>query len=200
MSEREACRVDGCSRVANRVSYQLCEMHYYRLRRNGSTGIVRQRKPQLEHSSGYVIIYAHGHPLTHGLAGSYTYEHRVVFYDNHGPGPFSCNWCGVEVTWETMHVDHVNAAVNDNRIENLVASCPGCNRARGTEKMKSTMRRTRARLIEWNGEALTAGEWADRLGVARFTVEWRLKAGWPLARALTEPRGKFGPRSKHRAA
>ena len=43
------------------------------------------------------------------------------------------------------------------------------------------------RLITFNGRTQTMSQWADENGIKRETVWLRLKKGWPIERALTEP-------------
>ena len=38
----------------------------------------------------------------------------------------------------------------------------------------------------FEGESLTASEWARRIGIPLKTLGWRLKAGWELSRALSK--------------
>ena len=45
----------------------------------------------------------------------------------------------------------------------------------------------RNRIIAFQGESLTIGEWADRIGIARESLRDRLEIGWPIERALTTP-------------
>lgn len=184
----DVCTAPGCENKTRSVGCQYCEMHYGRQRRNGT---LHNRKPEptIEHTSGYLLAYAPDHPLAKGARA---YEHRIVYYDAHGEGPFDCNWCGKRVGWEDMHVDHVNADRADNRLENLVASCPTCNQARGAEKMRRT-KRARARKITHNGVTRTLDEWALHIGISRAALCTRLDR-WSIGRALTEPRGKTGPR------
>lgn len=40
---------------------------------------------------------------------------------------------------------------------------------------------------EFNGERLCLKDWASRLGVSGRALQYRIKHGWPLSRALTEP-------------
>lgn len=127
------CRIEGCTRVATRRMVGLCEGCYCRIRRNGDASWrIRQgvRKP-LRHA-GYVYISSPDHPLVgkSGMAG----EHRLLLYDKLGSGPQTCYWCASQVTWSgdnPLVVDHLNDVKHDNRPENLVPSCNGCNRARG---------------------------------------------------------------------
>lgn len=197
LAERKAslprCSADGCEMAASRVGAGLCERHYYRMRRNGRIQKLDTVIPgSLPHSGGYKLVYAPEHPLRR--QGSRVYEHRIVFYDAHGEGPFQCNWCSATVTWNNMHVDHLNSVRDDNRASNLVASCAACNTWRGKEKMKRTMQE-RGHMIEFQGERLHISEWAKRIGISRFSLNYRLKA-WSLEAALTTPRGKTGPRQK----
>lgn len=192
------CSVDGCELPSRSLGAGLCEAHYMRHRRNGHLSLMSEVSPPedvVTHSHGYLLEYRPGHWLADRLSGNRVYQHRRVFFDAHGEGPFNCNWCGVHVSWSDMHVDHLNAIRDDNRLENLVSSCAKCNQKRGHEKIGVTARQKSEAKIDWNGESLTAGQWAKRLGISRNSVRWRLNNGWPQERALTEGRGKSGPRS-----
>jgi hypothetical protein len=129
-----------------------------------------------------------------GARSPIEYEHRVVFYDAHGAGPFRCHHCGAQVTWSDMHVDHLNDTPEDNRLGNLVASCPACNQKRGRPKMVASVRKQHAALTAF-GRTQTVSEWAREVGISRAALKARVDGGWPLERALSEPRGLFGPRA-----
>lgn len=90
------------------------------------------------HREGYITLVIHNHPLVGvtGRGGTNHLEHRIVFFDHHGKGPFKCHWCRTKVTWLNMHVDHVNNIRHDNRISNLVSSCAPCNMGRGRKRAK----------------------------------------------------------------
>ena len=194
-STQQTCGVDGCDAHANRVKAKMCEKHYMRQRRRGTTDKY-SRKLEIKHSHGYILLADDAHPLMNGKpSGSRIYKHRAVFFDNYGGGDQNCNWCGKVVSFDDMHVDHVNAIRDDNRLENLVASCPACNRSRGVEKLKQTMRK-RGTNITHNGVTRHISEWASDLGITPQSLRFRLKAGWPLQDALTKGRGKTGPRRK----
>lgn len=190
----DTCRVDGCGKPANRVGAGMCEMHYCRLRRIGST-----EKPDvanggpIEHSGGYLLVYAPDHPLRTG-ASPRVYEHRKVYYDAHGAGPFKCHVCASSLKWDSLHIDHLNDDVKDNRIENLAPACPACNTKRGQWKVARHAREVNG--LEWNGQKKTAQEWAATIGISRSALMWRLKRGWSVDRALTVPRGKTGPKER----
>ncbi|KZY53136.1 hypothetical protein A3734_16805 [Sulfitobacter sp. HI0054] len=113
------------------------------MRRNGHVQLkleVSPPKEEIDHSHGYILEYAPGHWHALRTGNSRVYQHRRVYFDEYGEGPFDCHWCGTCVTWDDMHVDHVNAVKDDNRLENLVASCAECNQKRGKEKMRNTAR------------------------------------------------------------
>lgn len=125
MSKR-CCNVDGCQKPVRSTNADLCAMHYHRVYRNGTLDKKRIPQPTHMHSNGYVIAHAPGHPLTEGKR-PYEFQHRVVFYDTHGTGPFECHWCGVEVGFDTMHIDHHDNDKTNNDPSNLLPSCPNCN-------------------------------------------------------------------------
>lgn len=189
---RSTCSVNECLSPANRISSGLCEKHYMRLRRKGSTEDLKQKERTI-HSQGYVMIANKEHPLASGKpVGTRLYEHRVVFFDTYGGGDHSCHWCGIQINFSEMHVDHVNAKKDDNRIENLVASCPKCNMGRCVDKMTKTMQE-RGLMITWNGETKHVSTWASELGIHSNSLKARLKSGWSIDDAMSKPRGKFGP-------
>jgi 5-methylcytosine-specific restriction endonuclease McrA len=197
-SIRQTCSVDGCLSEANRVKYQLCEKHYARKRRTGTTDKY-EAAIRRKNSNGYITRPAKSHPIGLNLSDtSRIYEHRIVYYDHHGAGPYDCHWCGKMIAFDNMHVDHINSVKDDNRIENLVASCPACNKARGVEKMRKTQR-SKGIMIEFNGVKKHVSEWADDLGISSVSLKNRINSGWELSRALTQPRGNTGPRRKSNA-
>jgi hypothetical protein len=191
----KSCTVSECGKKVRSPHADYCQMHYMRVRRNGSTD-AHKPSQYLMHSHGYVLVYAPQHPLTVRHSGSYEYEHRVVFYDAHGEGPFECHWCGTGISWESMHVDHLNGVRDHNRIDNLVASCPKCNQWRGKEKVVSTIREHQGTWLTFRGQRRLLSDWAESLGICRTALQSRIKSGWPLERALTEPRGETGPKRR----
>lgn len=191
-----SCSHDGCERVSRSAGAGYCEMHYYRFRRNGTSKLkieLSPPQPVTVHPQGYLKEYNPDHWISGQAGDNRIYQHRRVYFDAHGEGPFRCHWCGASVSWDNMHVDHVNASPDDNRLDNLVASCPACNVKRGTQKMTKTHRERSKAKITWRGETLTAGQWAERVGISRQSLRDRLSSGWSIERALTEPRGVTGP-------
>lgn len=167
-----------------------------RVRRHGSTERRSTLKPGvIEHTGGYLLEHRPGHPLSR--LSKRVYQHRAVFHQHHGEGPFKCHWCGIQVTWETMHVDHLNDVVTDNDIGNLAASCARCNQARGLPKMRLTMKRA-GRLITAHGMTMCVSDWARHLGLARWTLMGRLAKGMPPDEAMTADRAATGPARRRR--
>jgi hypothetical protein len=194
---RTSCSVAGCEKPASRVGAGLCEMHYMRVRRHGDTDKVnRVKSGLLEHTGGYLLAYAPDHPLSRNRGR--VYEHRAVFYAEKGEGPFRCHWCARVVTWDDMHVDHLNDDVKDNRPGNLVASCPRCNQRRGLWKMAKVHRESSGRRYSAHGKTMCLSEWSRETGVTRAALEFRLRAGWPSEKVFGPRVGRSGPPSKPR--
>lgn len=201
LREREShkcCTAMGCGRQPRSRTSPYCETHYYRLRRHGSVDadFSRVAAGRTEHSHGYVLLNAPEHPLTRRHSGANEYEHRVVFYNANGGGPFKCHWCGGVVTWDDMHVDHLNSIKDDNRLENLVSSCAACNQKRGIWKMKKTMRERYGRRLTLGVLTLSISEWSRQLGITPQALKFRIASGWSIESALTTPRGKTGPKGR----
>jgi hypothetical protein len=146
------CSVIGCERLPRSRTSLHCEVHYYRLRRNGSLDC--GAPPSVtEHSHGYRLAHLPDHPLRR-QSSPRVYEHRAVFFEHHGKGPFNCHVCAVAVTWDDMHVDHLNEDKSDNRIENLAAACEVCNPWRGKDRRSLALKRAN---IHWTSLRGSAG-------------------------------------------
>ena len=185
------CSVEGCEKKARRQSSPYCEAHYMRMYRNGTLDKKIEPKPHM-HTHGYVLTPASGHPLARG--SSHAYEHRVVYYDAHGDGPFSCHWCKKEVTWGNLHIDHIDDNRANNAIENLVPSCAFCNQQRGRHKAQQTWAKRTG--ITAFGKTKTLSQWSREYGISRASIQNRIKQGMAPEEAISTPRGKFGPKTK----
>lgn len=169
------CSIEGCERPRRSKGAKWCEMHYYRNRRHGDPGRVHEYAGRGRHSEGYSLVRAPDHPLADSRG--YVAEHRFVLYAAIGDGPHDCHWCGKTLEWTSIAVDHLNEVRTDNRIENLAASCIGCNAARSTLKpapAEAELRNALARngtiagiAREFGVGHSTAGDWLDHYGIER---------------------------------
>ncbi|HBE9178719.1 TPA: HNH endonuclease [Serratia fonticola] len=192
---RNICEVDGCGLFVRSLNSPYCEKHYMRVRRHGSTDKLTTRKAgKLEHSGGYLLVYAPEHPLAGN--SSRVYEHRKVYYDTHGAGPFRCHWCRKPIHWGDLHIDHLDDCKTNNNPSNLAASCAVCNQKRGRGKMTATMREKSHRRYTAHGKTMCLNEWADYLGISRNSIEYRLGAGWDISRVFSPRIGNSGPPSR----
>lgn len=55
-----------------------------------------------------------------------------------------------------------------------------------TPKQQARNRRSNV-LLTFEDRTATVAEWAERTGLERKTLEYRIRAGWPVQRALTTP-------------
>ncbi len=189
------CSHDGCTNHARSLRSKLCEKHYYRMRRRGTALLKWEDSPPpllTKHTNGYIMEYLPSHPLWGETSGR-IYQHRRVFFDSFGKGPHLCHWCGNALSWSDMDVDHLNAIKDDNRIENLVASCPACNINRARHKAAEASRSRAVHRFTHDGVTMTAQQWASQIGISRTSLLWRIKSGWPIEKALTQGRGTTGP-------
>lgn len=191
-AEDRVCRVKECERKARYKSARLCQKHYFRLRRYGTTDTVRagKAKPRLVTPNGYVRVYAPKHPIAE--PGGYVFEHRKVAYDARDGEISKCERCQIVcVSWETCHVDHDDDNRKNNSPENLLVCCNGCNVMRSRKPQHSCLGRTS---ITLNGVTKTATEWArdPRVNVCGRTIAKRKRDGYSDEEAL------FAPKKTHR--
>jgi hypothetical protein len=180
------CHVDGCGRDARYKAKRLCQKHYFRQWRYGTTDTIRRghANPRIVTPNGYVRVYAPTHPLVE--QNGYVFEHRKVAYDARGGAIDFCERCMmVEITWDTCHVDHDDDQRDNNAPSNLLVTCVGCNtmRCRVWSAMGLTV----------NGETKNCREWSadSRVAVSEATIRRRKKAG------ATDHEAVFGRRVTH---
>lgn len=183
------CCVDGCNRDAHYKKAVLCQKHYFRQWRYGTTDLMKSRKERQENPKGYQWIYRPDHPLRHKTSG-YVAEHRAVLYAEYGEGPLACELCAKALTWKTCHVDHIDEDVRNNERSNLRPTCSGCNTWRS---MPAPAEWNRTHVIEFEGKRLTPAEWArdPRVQVCGHQIVARKKAG------MTDEQALFSPKVTH---
>lgn len=188
------CAADGCNNPVTRRGASYCLSHPW------GRGAKARTPERVIAPHGYVRLYCPDHPLTlrRKRSTAREYEHRVVFYDTFGEGPFRCDWCGCRLTWANLHIDHINGVRHDNRVENLAASCIVCNGRRATPAIRAS-NRTRSRMLTFNGETKTIMEWSEALGIHRGVIDQRLQAGASVDEALSTEKKKRGPKPKRAA-
>lgn len=178
------CSVDNCEREVTYKAAQLCQMHYFRVRRNGT--VVKTpigRALRYVTPNGYITLYKPGHPLSNKT--NCVFEHRFVMWPIVGPDCRPCELCGKPQTWSTCHVDHIDDNRQNNSPTNLRILCRGCNVKRGF-RPESHEFRSKVGLIEFEGKRDTSTNWArdPRVKVSGNTIRLRKAAGMTDAEAL----------------
>lgn len=156
------CYVDGCERDAMYKIKKLCQKHYFRIMRNGTSDIkITQRKYRRINSAGYHLIHEKNHPLVN--KDEYVYEHRYVIYNAKNGIAGNCELCGVKEDWATCHVDHIDNDKSNNKVENLRVCCRACNVMRGHSSKHNSFN---SRYMLTVGDAtMSADKWASMDGV-----------------------------------
>lgn len=89
-------------------------------------------------TSKYPSVVCVGHPIAH--ADGRVLKHRLVLYNEIGPGSHTCHWCGRALLWlgsgiGRLVADHLDGDTWNNAPTNLVPSCRRCNQTRAYNPM-----------------------------------------------------------------
>lgn len=96
---------------------------------------VARRKPDSESIGRVRLAYVpYGHPLA-TPGNRQVQQHRLLLWDEIGPGPHPCYHCGDPVDWipgsytaqGSLVVDHLDRNPRNNDLSNLKPSCQTCN-------------------------------------------------------------------------
>lgn len=72
-----------------------------------------------------------------------------------------------------------------DRIDNRKGYSPG--NCRWVTRKQNMRNMTSNRRLRFRGETKSLVEWAEHLGISRYTLSGRLQKGWTVQKALTEP-------------
>ena len=166
------CKIDGCTQNARYKKDQVCQKHYFRFMRYGTYELTSVRKYRIENAAGYQKIYEPSHFLA-GKDG-YVYEHRFVYSKSNRQVKL-CEMCGVEITWKTVHIDHIDNNVKNNEIDNLRPLCRACNVFRAHNALSQGKL-----FITLNDITLTPTAWARQpnVNVSSLTIRRRYLSGF----------------------
>lgn len=183
------CTAEGCGRKATYKGAGLCQKHYFRVRRGGSTDLRRRgRAYRRSNPAGYQLLHEPHHPLS-GDNG-YVYEHRMVIYSVYGDDLPPCAICGKQVAWADCHIDHIDNDVTNNARENLRQTCRGCNTKRGRGPECEYDGRSKLTI---DGVSMTATEWSRQPGVRVSSSCIRHRK----ARGYSDHDAVYGPKVTH---
>lgn len=182
------CSADGCERKALYKGVRLCQMHYFRMWRNGSLEkLPTSRKQRIITPNGYMRIFDPSHKLADKRG--YVFEHRHVMWSVLGEDTGPCSICGKPESWATCHIDHKDENRLNNDKNNLRILCRGCNTSRGLTP-ESHKNRSSYGLLEYNGKRDTAEGWAkdSRVKVSANVIRQRKRRGLSDYDALFMPK------------
>lgn len=166
-------------------------MHYFRFMRNGTYDTVITRKYRTQNPAGYQKLYEPSHALAN-KDGS-VYEHRFVLYNNRdliGNPVTQCELCGDDISWSSLHVDHIDDDVTNNNLVNLRPTCRSCNTFRG-----HTSYSMGSIILTINGKSLSPEAWSRQGGVkvTGATIRHRYRSG------MSDYDCVFAPKKTHKS-
>lgn len=133
----------------------------------------------------------------HGMRNTKEYATwRGIFvrcYDENAPNYPKYGGRGITVcerwhTFENFYADMGARPDNKHSIDRIDVDGPyspeNCRWATNNEQQRNKQNTV---LVEWAGEKLCVREWEDRLGFPKEVIYNRLRSGWLVERAMTEP-------------
>ena len=186
------CSANGCQRAAMYKAAMLCQMHYFRVMRNGTTEKLKtSRKQKIITPNGYWRVFDPEHPLADKRG--YVFEHRHVMWSAIGSNTGPCETCKKPESWKTCHIDHIDEDRGNNDRSNLRVLCRACNTGRGF-KPECYKSRSSYGLIAFDGKEDTAEGWSRdaRVSVSGKVIRDRKNRGMSDYDAL------FAPKKTHK--
>ncbi len=184
------CKVNGCETDVMYIGKQLCQKHYFRLMRNGTTDRKIVAAYRTSNPAGYQLLNEPTHKLAN--KNGKVYEHRYLIYKKYGENLPNCELCGSEINWSNCHIDHIDENVKNNNENNLRPLCRPCNTFRNYPEQHMIRGKNS---ITFEGITMTPHEWARdrRVVITSATIQRRKDAGMSDYDAL------FAPKITHRA-
>jgi 5-methylcytosine-specific restriction endonuclease McrA len=194
------CTIEGCCAEVGKRRLSLCDKHYiqdYRLR----TGRAKRKMSDIVKPVGSTQLQTKGymrekveasHYLSNNGKQLWPYQHRVRLFEAYGMD-ISCAICSIRLTWDKAVGDHLDKNTTNNNLSNLRILCQPCNVLIERDRIKKT-HRSKGRMLTYKGQTLCFTEWAEKIGISRASLQYRLTQGWEDDRIFQTPRGKTGPR------
>jgi hypothetical protein len=66
--------------------------------------------------------------------------------------------------------------------ESIPNRCPKCKSRRWNRAARISAKR----MLTFNGDTLSIGDWGRKLGLSKTVIPWRLKQGWPMDQVLSK--------------
>lgn len=178
------CKVADCNRDAMYKSVCMCQKHYFRVMRNGTLELKRDKKirtlgysREYKHQMpgrGYIRCYEPNHKLAD--TQGYVSEHRLIAYDKYGDSLPNCELCDKPLDWDNVHIDHKDNIAYNNTPSNIRPLCRICNTRRNRRKECFSANNYK---LTFNGITQTPEEWSrsGSVFVTGSTIRRRLKLG-----------------------